>query len=112
MNLVQLTKAVQQKDALACIYSDDLLHCRIFIYTPGTVRGIINFIDKIKEYKIEGISHYPPNKKQYPICVLRVRRLRIKPKRTKTKRRAKTATPNANIDNQKAIVKQSCNGNE
>lgn len=97
MNLVQLTKAVQQKDALACIQSDDLLHCRIFIYTPGTVRGIINFVDKIKEYKIEGISHYPPSKKQYPICVLRVRRLRIKPKKTKTKRNARTAIRTANI---------------
>lgn len=112
MNLVQLTKAVQQKDALACIQSDDLLHCRIFVYTPGTIRAIINFVDKLKEYKIESISHYPPSKKQYPICVLRVQRLRIKSKRQKTKRRAKTATPNANIDNQKTIVKQSCNGNK
>lgn len=42
--------------------------------------------DKQKEFRVTKISDYPDQGKQYPICVLRVQRLRLKKKVVKAKR--------------------------
>ena len=51
-------------------------------------RKILTYLDKIKEFRVTKISDYPDQGKQYPICVLRVERLRITKKRKKPKRNA------------------------
>lgn len=68
------------------------LSFRIFIYSLMGKRKILTFMDKQKEFKVTKISDYPDQGKQYPICVLRVERLRLKKKVVKAKRSATDET--------------------
>lgn len=80
-NLLLIDENVELKE-------DTFLSFRIFIYSLLGKRKILTYLDKIKEFRVTKISDYPDRGKQYPICVLRMERLRLKKKVVKAKRNA------------------------
>lgn len=88
MTLKELEDNLLLRDENVEVKEDTFLSFRIFIYSLMGKRKILTYLDKIKEFRVTKISDYPDQGKQYPICVLRVERLRITKKRKKPKRNA------------------------
>lgn len=88
MTLKELEDNLLLRDENVELKEDTFLSFRIFIYSLMGKRKILTFMDKQKEFKVTKLSDYPDQGKQYPICVLRVERLRIVKKRKKPKRNA------------------------
>lgn len=86
MTLKELEDILMLKDENVEVREDNPFAFRIFIYSLRGKRMILSYLDKIKEFKVTKISDYPDQGKQYPICVLRMERLRIVKKRKKPKR--------------------------
>lgn len=87
MTLKELEDNLLLRDENVELKEDTFLSFRIFIYSLMGKRKILTYMDKQKEFKVTKISDYPDRGKQYPICVLRVQRLRLKKKAVKSKRR-------------------------
>jgi hypothetical protein len=83
MTLKELEKKLRLKDKDVKIQRDNLTSFRVFIYSQRQKFPITAFIDREKEFEIIKISDYTKYK-NYPICVVRVKRLRIDKKRSKT----------------------------
>lgn len=92
MTLKELEDNLLLKDENVEIREDNPFAFRIFIYSLMGKRMILSYLDKRKEFKVTKISDYPDQGKQYPICVLRMERLRIVKKRKKPKRNATDKT--------------------
>jgi hypothetical protein len=92
MTLKELEDILMLKDENVEIREDNPFAFRIFIYSLMGKRKILSYLDKRKEFKVTKISDYPDQGKQYPICVLRMERLRIVKKRKKPKRNATDKT--------------------
>ena len=92
MTLKELEDILMLKDENVEIREDNPFAFRIFIYSLMGKRMILSYLDKRKEFKVTKISDYPDQGKQYPICVLRMERLRIVKKRKKPKRNATDKT--------------------
>ena len=92
MTLKELEDILMLKDENVEVREDNPFAFRIFIYSLMGKRKILSFLDKRKEFKVTKISDYPDQGKQYPICVLRMERLRIVKKRKKPKRNATDKT--------------------
>lgn len=92
MTLKELEDILMLKDENVEVREDNPFAFRIFIYSLMGKRKILSYLDKIKEFKVTKISDYPDQGKQYPICVLRMERLRIVKKRKKPKRNATDKT--------------------
>lgn len=92
MTLKELEDILMLKDENVEIREDNYFQFRIFIYSLRGKRMILSYLDKIKEFRVTKISDYPDQGKQYPICVLRVERLRLKKKAVKAKRSATDET--------------------
>lgn len=92
MTLKELEDILMLKDENVEIREDNYFQFRIFIYSLRGKRMILSYLDKRKEFKVTKISDYPDQGKQYPICVLRMERLRIVKKRKKPKRNATDKT--------------------
>ena len=92
MTLKELEDILMLKDENVEIREDNRFQFRIFIYSLRGKRMILSYLDKRKEFKVTKISDYPDQGKQYPICVLRMERLRIVKKRKKPKRNATDKT--------------------
>jgi hypothetical protein len=88
MNPKELEKELRKKDKDVEVKKDDPTSFRIFIYSQMQRYPIISKVRKIKTLRILLISDYPKQKEHYPICVIRVERLRIQ---RKTKKRKETA---------------------
>ena len=88
MTLKELEDNLLLRDENVELKEDTFLSFRIFIYSLMGKRKILTYMDKQKEFRVTKISDYPDQGKQYPICVLRVERLRIVKKRKKPKRNA------------------------
>lgn len=86
MTLKELEDNLLLRDENVEVKEDTFLSFRIFIYSLMGKRKILTFMDKQKEFRVTKISDYPDQGKQYPICVLRVERLRLKKKAVKAKR--------------------------
>lgn len=96
----KLQKLLIQKDPKAEIRQDTPKSFRIFLFSPKGKRMIITLIEKMKkEFVITKISNYPYISNDYPICVLRVDRLRRKKKVVKRKGSARNSSTNAIISN-------------
>lgn len=92
MTLKELEDILMLKDENVEVREDNLFAFRIFIYSPRGKRMILSYLDKIKEFRVTKISDYPDQGKQYPICVLRMERLRIVKKRKKPKQNTTNKT--------------------
>lgn len=92
MTLKELEDILMLKDENVEIREDNPFAFRIFIYSLRGKRMILSYLDKRKEFRVTKISDYPDQGKQYPICVLRVERLRLKKKVVKAKRSATDKT--------------------
>ena len=92
MTLKELEDNLLLRDENVELKEDTFLSFRIFIYSLMGKRKILTYMDKQKEFKVTKISDYPDQGKQYPICVLRMERLRIVKKRKKPKRNATDKT--------------------
>lgn len=92
MTLKELEDILMLKDENVEIREDNYFQFRIFIYSLRGKRMILSYLDKRKEFKVTKISDYTDQGKQYPICVLRMERLRIVKKRKKPKRNATDKT--------------------
>ena len=88
MTLKELEYNLSLRDKDVKLKEDAPLSFRIFIYSLMGKRKILTFMDKQREFRVTKISNYPDQGKQYPICVLRVERLRMKGKVVKPKRNA------------------------
>ena len=88
MTLKELEYNLSLRDKNVKLKEDAYLSFRIFIYSLMGKRKILTFMDKQREFRVTKISNYPDQGKQYPICVLRVERLRLKKKVIKPKRNA------------------------
>lgn len=88
MTLKELEDNLLLRDENVELKEDTFLSFRIFIYSLMGKRRILTFMDKQKEFRVTKISDYPDRGKQFPICVLRVERLRIVNKRKEPKRNA------------------------
>lgn len=88
MTLKELEDNLLLRDENVELKEDTFLSFRIFIYSLMGKRKILTFMDKQKEFRVTKISDYPDRGKQFPICVLRVERLRIVKKRKEPKRNA------------------------
>lgn len=88
MTLKELEDNLSLRDKNVKLKEDAYLSFRIFIYSLMGKRKILTFMDKQREFRVTKISNYPDQGKQYPICVLRVERLRLKKKVVKPKRNA------------------------
>lgn len=88
MTLKELEDNLLLRDENVEVKEDTFLSFRIFIYSLMGKRKILTYLDKIKEFRVTKISDYPDQGKQYPICVLRMERLRLKKKVVKPKRNA------------------------
>jgi hypothetical protein len=88
MTLKELEDNLMLRDENVEVKEDTFLSFRIFIYSLLGKRKILTYLDKIKEFRVTKISDYPDRGKQYPICVLRMERLRLKKKVVKAKRNA------------------------
>lgn len=86
MTLKELEDNLLLRDENVELKEDTFLSFRIFIYSLMGKRKILTFMDKQKEFRVTKISDYPDLGKQYPICVLRVKRLCLKKKAVKVKR--------------------------
>ena len=80
MTLKELEDNLLLRDENVEVKEDTFLSFRIFIYSLMGKRKILTYLDKIKEFRVTKISDYPDQGKQYPICVLRMERLRLKKK--------------------------------
>lgn len=80
MTLKELEDNLLLRDENVELKEDTFLSFRIFIYSLMGKRKILTYMDKQKEFRVTKISDYPDQGKQYPICVLRVERLRLKKK--------------------------------
>lgn len=89
MIIDDVEKSISKIDSKTKINRDNPDEFRVFIYTRKEVKKIISGIDKMKKVEITKISDYPFRGKQYPICVLRVKVLRFRRKKRKTKTPAK-----------------------
>jgi len=92
MTLKELEDNLLLRDENVELREDTFLSFRIFIYSLMGKRKILTYLDKQKEFRVTKISDYPDQGKQYPICVLRMERLRLKKKATKPKRNATNET--------------------
>lgn len=97
INQKLLEKLIKEKDVGAEIKIDTPTSFRIFIYSQRQKFPITALIDRQRKYKITKISDYPKQKGHYPICVVRVERLRIVRKKAIKAKPATTTTPTANI---------------
>lgn len=88
MTLHQLQLALRKKDSRVEVEQDALPLFRIFIYSLKGKREILTYIDKSKEFSLVKISNYPNDNPAYPLCVLRVMKLR---KKKRCNRALKTA---------------------
>lgn len=86
MNPKELEKELRKKDKDVEVKKDDPTSFRIFIYSQMQRYPIISKVRKIKTLRILLISDYPKQKEHYPICVIRVERLRIQRKTKKGKK--------------------------
>jgi hypothetical protein len=91
MNPKELEKELRKKDKDVEVKKDDPTSFRIFIYSQMQRYPIISKVRKIKTLRILLISDYPKQKEHYPICVIRVERLRIQRKTKKGKETAKNS---------------------
>ena len=92
MTLKELEDNLMLRDENVEIREDTFLSFRIFIFSLMGKRKILTYLDELKEFKVNKISDYPDRGKEYPICVLRVERLRLKKKVVKAKRSATDKT--------------------
>lgn len=91
MTIKELEKELRARDDKARIENDSPLSFRIFIYSYIGKKTIITFLEKHKKlFKIIKISDYPNWNKDYPICVIRLEKLRFYKTPKKTKKNAKT----------------------
>lgn len=77
MNPKLLEKELRKKDKNVVVKIDDPISFRVFIFSQQQRYPIISKIRKIKTLRITLISDYPKQKEHYPICVIRLERLRI-----------------------------------
>lgn len=92
MTLKGLEDILMLKDENVEVREDNPSAFRIFIYSLGGKRMILSYLDNIKEFRVTKISGYPDQGKQYPICVLRMEKLRIVKKRKEPKQNATNKT--------------------
>lgn len=86
MKLQKLQKILIKKDPKAEIRQDTPKSFRIFLFSLKGKRMIITLLEKMKkEFTITKISNYPYISDDYPICVLRMDKLR-KPRKRKKRR--------------------------
>lgn len=83
MNPKQLEKELKEKDKDVEVKIDGPTSFRVFIYSQRQRYPIISRIRKKETLKITLISDYIKQKQHYPICVVRVQRLRILKKNNK-----------------------------
>ena len=111
MNPKELEKELRKKDKDVEVKKDDPTSFRIFIYSQRQRYSIISQVRKIKTLRILLISDYPKQKEHYPICVIRVERLRIMKKYSERKKSAKDSPTKANIKEEVITCKRnSSNG--
>lgn len=96
MNIQRLEKCIKERDNRAELIQDNPPCYRILIYSQRQKFPITSLIDRNKHYKITKISDYP-KQEGYPICVVRIEKLRIANKRKKRQTDAKNLTTKANI---------------
>lgn len=101
MNPKELEKELRKKDKDVEVKKDDPTSFRIFIYSQRQRYPIISKVRKIKTLRIVLISDYPKQNGHYPICVVRVERLRIMKKYVKGKETAAVTPTKANIRGKK-----------
>lgn len=97
MNSKELETELRKKDKDVEVKEDTPVSFRIFIYSQKQKYPITAFIDRKKTLKITKISDYPKQKGHYPICVVRVERLRIIKKAKKRQRSANDTITKTNI---------------
>lgn len=102
----ELEKALKEKDEDVRLEKDSPTSFRIFVYQQRAKYPITSFIDRSKNYKIIKISDYPKQEGHYPICVVRIERLRLRRKVVKRKESATEAKASPNIKGEKKIVKR------
>lgn len=112
MTIKELEDNLLLRDENVEVREDTITTFRIFIYSLRGKRMILSYLDKQKEFRVTKISDYPDQGKQYPLCVLRVEKLRIRKKRAKAKKTAADTPPSAIISKGKKIVKHNGNGNK
>jgi len=96
MNLKQLEKELRKRDKDVEVKIDSPMSFRIFIYYQKAKYQITAFIDRQKKFEIVKISDYP-KQNNYPLCVVRVKRLRIMKKYHKRKISATKTLTKTNI---------------
>lgn len=96
ISIKTLTKLLKKKDKDVEVKEDTPTSYRIFIYSQKQKFPITSLIDKLRGYNITKISDYPQQKEHYPICVVRIEKLRIM---RKYKKRKKSATDTKIISN-------------
>jgi len=89
MTLAELLSVLKKKDKDVEVKRDSLSSFRVFIYSQRQKFPITSFLDRRREFEIIQISDYPKQSSHYPVCVVRVRRLRIM---KKTNKRSVSAT--------------------
>lgn len=97
MKAKELEAELKQKDKDVEVKEDTPVSFRIFIYSQKQKYPITAFIDRKKTLRITKISDYPKQKGHYPICVVRVERLRIIKKTKKLQRNANDTITKTNI---------------
>lgn len=110
MTLKELEKNLKKKAEDVKLIIDSPTLFRIFIYTQRTKYPITAFIDRQKQYRIIKISDYPKQEGHYPICVVRVERLRIIKKRKKARKTVTDTPSSAIISKDNKIVNVNKNG--
>lgn len=97
MKAKDLEAELKQKDKDVEVKEDTPVSFRVFIYSQKQKFPITAFIDRKKTLRITKISDYPKQKGHYPICVVRVERLRIAKKTKKRQRNANDTITKTNI---------------
>lgn len=97
MKAKDLETELRKKDKDVEVKEDTPVSFRVFIYSQKQKFPITAFIDRKKTLRITKISDYPKQKGHYPICVVRVERLRIAKKNSKRQRSATDTITKTNI---------------
>lgn len=97
MKAKDLETELRKKDKDVEVKEDTPASFRVFIYSQKQKFPITAFIDRKKTLKITKISDYPKQKGHYPICVVRVERLRIIEKTKKRQRNTNDTITKTNI---------------